>query len=121
MGILFGTILLFAMLLMWSIVLVEWIHPVNSDIEYDDCPRCAKSYQSVLESTLTLFQTVVTGDNWGLTSIPIIQKEPWTAVIVERAAEARVKDLEEKTKQRMQEAQHEKMELLMICVSIDKD
>jgi len=114
---------------------------VNSDIHYEDCPRCANSYKSVMEATLTLFQTVVTGDNWGMTSIPIIEREPWTAVvlfivvisvslglmnlivavIVERAAEGHVKDMDEIALLRSQNAKIEKMELLKLCYSIDSD
>eukprot|EP00443_Scrippsiella_acuminata_P071728 CAMPEP_0115382332 /NCGR_PEP_ID=MMETSP0271-20121206/6029_1 /TAXON_ID=71861 /ORGANISM="Scrippsiella trochoidea, Strain CCMP3099" /LENGTH=424 /DNA_ID=CAMNT_0002805635 /DNA_START=137 /DNA_END=1408 /DNA_ORIENTATION=+ len=133
--------LLGMMLLLWSIVLVEFVHPVNASLSYDGCVRCPKGFKSVMDSSLTLFQTIIAGDSWGLIAIPVIEEDPATAVIlvaivlsvslgvmnlilaviVESAAEARDKDIEEKSKQREKDQHNTKMELLKLCSGIDTD
>eukprot|EP00972_Heterocapsa_arctica_P004210 624781-Heterocapsa_arctica.AAC.1 len=59
----FGMLLLLLMLVVWSIVLVEFVHPVNSVIEHEGCHRCSYAYKTVAHSTLTLFQQIVAGDS----------------------------------------------------------
>jgi len=140
-AIFFGTLLLLLMLVCWSIVLVEFVHPVNSLIDYGDCERCPRGFHSVMESSLTLFQTIIAGDSWGTLGLPVIDADPWTAlimvgivlsvslgcmnlilaVIVESAAEGRTKDRDQIAKQKEKEQQGTKAELLQICSEIDTD
>lgn len=140
-AIFFGMILLFGMLTVWAIILVDFIHPVNASLTYAGCERCSRGFASVSDSVVTLFQQIVAGDSWGLISIPVMEKEPLTAivmiailisvslgvmnlilaVIVESAAEAREQDLEQKTKQKLKEREYKKIELLKLCTDLDKD
>jgi len=140
-AIFFGMLLLFGMLGLWSIILVEWIHPVSASLSFEGCERCSRAFDSVSASTLTLFQQIVAGDDWGSVSIPVIEKAPHfapifglvvisvslgvmnliLAVIVESAAEARESDLAQKQKVKIKEQTTKKIELLEICAAMDKD
>jgi len=141
----FGTVLLFSMLLVWSIILVEFAHPVNAHIPYEGCERCPKAFATVMSSVLTLFQQIITGDSWGLVSIPVIEASGiavWyvvpilvgivvsvslgvmnliLAVIVQSATEAREMDVEQRTKERIRETLRQKSEFLNLCKDMDKD
>merc|ERR1711933_684810 len=44
----------------------------------DDCYRCSRAFQSVGDAMLTLIQTVVLGDSWGVLTLPIVDEYPWT-------------------------------------------
>mmetsp|Transcript_10822 Transcript_10822/g.37916 ORF Transcript_10822/g.37916 Transcript_10822/m.37916 type:complete len:697 (+) Transcript_10822:216-2306(+) len=140
-AIFFGTMLLLMMLLLWSIVLVEMVHPVNALIEYDGCERCARGFSSIADSTLTLFQTIVASDSWGEIHVQVIESKPILAVIlvavflsvslgvmnlilaviVESASEARDNDSEEKAKNKKKEQATVKSELLTLCEHMDTD
>mmetsp|Transcript_72348 Transcript_72348/g.194912 ORF Transcript_72348/g.194912 Transcript_72348/m.194912 type:complete len:442 (-) Transcript_72348:312-1637(-) len=94
-----------------------------------------------MSSVLTLYQNIVAGDSWGLINVPLIEEEPWTAlflvtatvsvslgltnlilaVIVERANEARDKDLEQKLKGKEQDQEQHKLELYDMCSRMDID
>lgn len=79
-AIFWGFVLLCLLVLVWSIVAVQFIHPWNKDIEHlEDCPRCERAFASVLESAMTIWQTVIAGDNWGQTAIPIMEAHPASA------------------------------------------
>jgi len=139
--IVWGGLLLFSMLTLWSIIVVDFIHPWNAIIKYGDCSDCHSRFQSVMESSLTLFQQIVAGDSWGEISVPLILERPWTAlilisimltvslglmnlilaVIVERAAEAREKDVENKLKDKMRQQAEQKADMLNLCSTLDKD
>jgi len=104
---LWGLILILVLLVMWSILAVEVVHPINHGLDEDD--YCRLAFSSVFRSVLLFFQTLVAGDSWGACAIPIITHAPWTyiifsfalvtvqlgftnlvlAVIVDKAAEAR--------------------------------
>ena len=72
--ILFGSVMLISVILVWSIIVVELLHPLNADITYDSCPRCNESFKSVYSAALTLFSQIVAGDAWGVISIPLAEK-----------------------------------------------
>merc|ERR1719183_241950 len=115
-AIFWAAIMILLMLMMWSIVTVELFHPLNLKLAeggtYDGCDRCPRAFESVAQSTLSLIQTIIAGDSWGMTALPIIENHPWTvmvfgailltvqlglmnlvlAVIVDSAAEARAQD-----------------------------
>jgi len=117
---------------------VEQVHPLNASIDYSDCDRCHRAFETVVASTLTLFQQVMTGDGWSSTSVPLILNTPAVAifliaisissmgvmnlilaVIVERAAEKRIHNLEMRALQEKEKMMQEKLETLSICAGID--
>lgn len=75
-----GACMLFLFLLVWAMVAVLLIHPLNKDVEYDGCERCPRAYGSVMDAALTFWQQIVAGDSWGQATIPLIEKHPITAV-----------------------------------------
>jgi len=139
-AIFFGTMLLMVMLVAYSIILVEWVHPKNSQITYSTCSECTTAFRSVWWSTITLFKQVIAGDSW-IISYPLIESQPGVAfvmmvivvtvslgminliltVIVERAAEARERDVAENVKQKQKAQETVKHELLKICEEMDDD
>merc|ERR1711937_862258 len=48
---------------------------------FPDCVWCAGAFRSILSSNLTWFQ-IISGDGWRLLTRPIIEKHPWTAIII---------------------------------------
>jgi len=80
-----GMVLVLFMLIVFSIVAVQIIHPVNEEVAastdlYDGCDRCERAFSSVANSTLTFVQQLLAGDSWGAVTIPIIEHAPATAV-----------------------------------------
>lgn len=141
-AIFFGSIMLIFVVFVWAIVMVELIHPLNLEIDYDErCPRCAKGFQTVYMASLTLFQQIVAGDSWGAISLPLAEAHPWTspilfailmtislgvmnlilAVIVEKAAEARQNDLDRKLQQKDLDRERNMVDLALLCDRMDTD
>jgi len=83
-SIFWGTVLLSFVLLVWAIVAVQFIHPLQKDLGdrgfLEGCDRCPRAYSSVLQSTLTFSQQIVAGDSWGQATIPLIEHYPVTAI-----------------------------------------
>jgi len=139
-AIFFGTVLLMIMLVTYAIILLEWVHPQNSQITYSTCSECTTAFRSVWWATITLFKEVIAGDAW-IISFPLIDKQPISAfimiiivvtvvlgmvnliltVIVQRATEARDKDLADNVKQKQMAQQELKHDLLKICQEMDDD
>lgn len=64
----------------WAILGVQLIHPVNSEIWVDsDCDRCGRAFGSTWNAFITIFQTVIAGDSWGVLAVPIIEHSWWTS------------------------------------------
>lgn len=136
--------LVFMMLSMWSIVALEYIHPLVMELsnngDYGDCGWCGNAFSSFMHSNLTLFM-IISGDGWGTLSRPLIERSPWTAVfmvslifmmifgilnlitavVVDAAAQARLSDTLNlgamKTKERMQSWK----EITKMCKKLDID
>lgn len=139
-AIFFGVIMLFAMLVGFSIMMVELVHPVNSQVQYSTCSDCSLAFRSVWWSTITLFREIIAGGSW-IVSPGVIEKNPELAfiiviivvvislgtmnlilsVIVERAAEARERDVTDRIQQQDEEASRMKLKLLQICATMDTD
>merc|ERR1719253_1158129 len=142
----FGAVMIMLLLMMWSILAVELIHPINREVlehttNYDGCGRCGRAYETVFQSSLTLFQSLIAGDSWGLVTIPVIERRPWTAVyfagvhvtisiglmnlllavIVDRANAARQGDLASLVKAEEREQKKTKEKLLKLCEKLDAD
>ena len=59
-----------AILGIWSMLLVSFVHPINFEIAeqtdlYADCDRCARAFQSIPDALYTLIETVMFSDSWG--------------------------------------------------------
>lgn len=141
-AILFGSVMLVCIIVVWSIIVVEVIHPVNVGLDYPaSCDNCHAKFKSVWSAMLTIFQQVVAGDSWGETSLPLVEAEPLTililfpimmtislgamnlilAVIVERATEARENDQVRKAQTKDAERESSMVELALLCDSMDYD
>ena len=79
-AIMWGTVLLAFVLLVWAIIAVQFIHPLNKKLAHLDCERCPRAYESVLQSTLTFSQQIVAGDSWGQATVPVIEAYPFSAL-----------------------------------------
>merc|ERR1739848_341802 len=83
-AIIWATVLLFMVLMIFAIFAVQFIHPLNVALSksgiYGDCDRCPRAFASVQAATLTFIQQVVAGDSWGLVTIPIMEEHPWTSL-----------------------------------------
>lgn len=140
-AIFFGCACLFCVNIIWSILLVQIVHPVNSMIQYDGCDYCGAGYASVWNAFVTLFQTIIAGDSWGAISVPAVRKAWWLfpvfasvviivglgimnlilAVIVERATEAREMNNEAQAKQKAILRKKNMVKLATICHQLDED
>eukprot|EP00445_Apocalathium_hangoei_P064608 CAMPEP_0204119168 /NCGR_PEP_ID=MMETSP0361-20130328/6955_1 /ASSEMBLY_ACC=CAM_ASM_000343 /TAXON_ID=268821 /ORGANISM="Scrippsiella Hangoei, Strain SHTV-5" /LENGTH=690 /DNA_ID=CAMNT_0051070275 /DNA_START=95 /DNA_END=2167 /DNA_ORIENTATION=+ len=80
-----SSMLLFLIMTIWAVIAVELINPTVQQIAdeggWQDCERCPRSFASVFMADVTLFQTVVAGDSWGYIAVPVIEKNPATAII----------------------------------------
>jgi len=144
-AILWAAFLIGVVMLLWSIVAVELIHPLNKQIAatglYVDCDRCPHAYASVGSAFLTFITAILAGDNWGEISLPIMERYPLTipffvavlfsvqlgllnlilAVIVERAHEAREEDHQQKRRERHEMLEQSKKRLRRFFKVSDHD
>lgn len=144
-AIMWGAMLLAIGLLVWSIIAVQFIHPLNQELAeqgvYGDCERCGKAFQDVMSSCLTLFQQIVAGDSWGQVTIPIIDHYPASAlyfgavflsvgmailnlmlaVCVDVATQARQGLKAEMDQEKMLSQQDMAGKLIQICREMDSD
>jgi len=144
-SIFWGTVLLAFILLIWSIIGVQFIHPLIQDLSrqgvYDGCDRCEKAFSTVFNSCITFFQQIVAGDSWGAVTIPIIEYQPVTAVYfaavflsvgsavlnlilalcVDSATDARQRLEQELVQEKILKQQDRTGRLLQICRSLDTD
>jgi len=79
-AILWAAFLIGVVIVLWSIVAVELIHPLNKQIGasgvYDECARCPEAYSSVGNACLTFVASILAGDSWGKVSMPIMETFP---------------------------------------------
>jgi len=73
--------MLFGMLLVFSILLVELVHPINSQQHYSTCNECSQAFNSVYWSTLTLFREIIAGGSW-IISTPVIKQSPSVGIVL---------------------------------------
>jgi voltage-gated sodium channel len=144
-AIVWGTVLLMFTLLVWSIIAVQFIHPLNKDLAdrgiHGDCQRCGHAYGTVFNSFLTFCQQVVAGDAWGLMTLEIIEEFPLTAVffasvylsvgmavlnlilgvVVDVASQAREKMIEDIHNDELIERNEVHSHLFELCKNLDID
>lgn len=145
-AIFWGSIFLVSVLLIWSVIAVQFIHPLNLEVsklteEYDSCPRCSDAYASTFQAFLTFCCQIVAGDSWGRETLPVIELYPAAGlffaavfmsvgmallnlilgVVVNVATEEReriAKEMAEEKKLSKMEA-HDK--LYDLCIEMDED
>lgn len=112
----FGTVLIVIVLILWSMLAVELLQADNLRLSreglHGDCARCSKAFATVGDAMLTLTQSIIAGDSWGLIAIPLLETSATAhfiifgafislnlglmnvvaAVIVDRQAQARLDD-----------------------------
>eukprot|EP00927_Polykrikos_kofoidii_P068033 TRINITY_DN63436_c0_g1_i1.p1 TRINITY_DN63436_c0_g1~~TRINITY_DN63436_c0_g1_i1.p1 ORF type:complete len:651 (+),score=109.40 TRINITY_DN63436_c0_g1_i1:36-1955(+) len=142
-AIIWASILISVSLLIFAIIAVELLHPINVEVaatgEYDDCSRCPRAFESVSASLLTFTQQIIAGDSWGRVSVPIIEMKPVSGfiflclivvvnlglmnlvltVIVDSAAEARERDVYQKALDKEREFSRAKAKLTNLCHDLD--
>jgi len=136
----FGCSLILIALMGTGILMVEWVHPISSQMEFYDCPECSHAFRSVGYSVITLFRELIAGGSWVM-SLSLWQRSPGAiflmivttvtvtlgfmnlilTVIVEQAAEARAKDVEEMARQKSKGKTKALKDLLRFCEKIDKN
>jgi hypothetical protein len=145
-AIFWGAVLASFITLLWSILAVSVIHPINKEIAeqtdmYVGCARCPHAYESVFQAAITFTQQIIAGDSWGEVTIPIIDRKPWTAlfffgvfsslalatmnlilaVIVDSALQARQKSTHDLAKEREIDYSKAKVRLEELCEVLDED
>eukprot|EP00931_Biecheleriopsis_adriatica_P118863 TRINITY_DN94175_c0_g1_i1.p1 TRINITY_DN94175_c0_g1~~TRINITY_DN94175_c0_g1_i1.p1 ORF type:complete len:584 (-),score=105.00 TRINITY_DN94175_c0_g1_i1:58-1728(-) len=142
---LWSTVLLGLILVLFSVLAVEVIQPLVEEIAaeggYDGCERCGTAFLTVWAATVTIFQQVVAGDSWGQVTIPLLMKYPWTCIyfvpvlvivqfgilnlvlvaIVDQAEKAEQQDAQFQAQIRKEAYGQAKKELLQICQEMDSD
>lgn len=135
-----GFIMILMLLVMWSVVSVEFFNDVNKSLQADD-DVCHSAFSSVGNAMLFFFQTLMAGDSWGLCTIPLLRAAPESmivfagafltiqlgftnlilAVIVERASVAQAADEEMVMMEEKRRKQEAETHLRDICHQIDSD
>eukprot|EP00931_Biecheleriopsis_adriatica_P082029 TRINITY_DN55413_c0_g1_i1.p1 TRINITY_DN55413_c0_g1~~TRINITY_DN55413_c0_g1_i1.p1 ORF type:complete len:397 (+),score=84.90 TRINITY_DN55413_c0_g1_i1:49-1191(+) len=140
---LWSTVLLALILILFSVLAVEVIQPLAADVfeEGHECHRCAFAFSTVWSAGITLFQQIVAGDSWGLVTIPILEKYPASILffvpvlviiqfgilnlvlvaIVDQAQKAGENDAMLQAQLRLEAYQEAQKNLIEICQSMDHD
>jgi len=144
--ILWGGVTIFITLTIWSIIAVEFVHPLNLTLAqkgvYDSvCDRCPRAFSTVMDANLTFMQQLIAGDGWGTICIPLIENYPYlifyfagvlmtvslgimnliTAIIVDRAAEARQDSLRVLAERKEKDFMVAAKDLVKLCQGLDQD
>lgn len=140
-----GIILITMVLLLYGILAVQLIHPLNQEVTdaglHEGCERCPRAFETVYQSMLTFFQQLVAGDSWGTVSLPICERSPaaWLfftlvlvslellvmnvilAAVVDSAGQARTANLAILNKQKDEERRSYQAHLVGLCRELDGD
>jgi len=85
-SLIFGTLMLFIMLTVCSVLAVTFVRPVNRQLyeegAYGDCTFCEYAFDSVMNSNLTFLSSIVAGDSWGMLAIPLVHADATSAAII---------------------------------------
>lgn len=144
-AIFWATTLLVLSIMLWSILAVNFLHPVNLELVeaglHPDCYRCQRAFESVSRACLTFAETTIAGETFGDISIPIIEQQPLSlllflgvhitiqlgimnlilAVIVDQAQAARHEDAEQALADKEATMVRAKDTLFKLCVQMDTD
>eukprot|EP00927_Polykrikos_kofoidii_P019368 TRINITY_DN19046_c0_g1_i1.p1 TRINITY_DN19046_c0_g1~~TRINITY_DN19046_c0_g1_i1.p1 ORF type:complete len:580 (-),score=82.44 TRINITY_DN19046_c0_g1_i1:67-1740(-) len=137
--------LILLVLLVCSLVAVEVLKPLQTRLytegAFEDCASCVDAFQDIGKSLFTWFLLIFCGEMWADLVIPIVEANPFTAlifcsaylliniglmnlvltVIVDRAAAARVDDEGFKLQQKKDEWERARQKLYRWCVEMDTD
>jgi len=142
-----GLAVLLLMLLVWSILAVQLIHPLNRELAHEGvyegvCERCPRAFESVSATMLTFVKHLIAGDGWGEVCVPISEAHPWTffffflavassvtlallnlilAVIVDSAAQARSENEHDLAAMKDKEFKKQRKQLTRLFKTIDTD
>lgn len=145
--VLVGASLILAFVMLWAIAAVILVDPVNAEVEakgiYAElgCARCGDAYSSVWQAFLTLMQTIVFGDSWGVHSLYVIENQRMTiaiffgaffsiifglsnlviAVIIERALENRDRNVMKEAENKRRQREGAKEVFIDLCEELDTD
>eukprot|EP00913_Durusdinium_trenchii_P032302 g30245.t1 len=76
-AIIFGSVMLVSVIIVWAIIGVELLHPLNAGKIYPDtCWHCKDAFGSVQEAAVTIFKQIVAGDSWGEINEPLALEHP---------------------------------------------
>jgi len=140
-----GLMLLGVALIVIAILAVQVVHPINLRVAskgiYEGCERCPRAFESTGAAALTFTQQIITGDSWGLLSIPIIEEDPKAAIfflvvytvlalmvlnvilsmVVESSIKAAQEDMERVLKEKEKAFKDHSEHFKHICESMDAD
>jgi len=143
--IIWGFFLILGLLLVWSLLTVELVHPRNKSLYAetggDTSEWCYVAFSTVGNSILYYFQTLVAGDSWGACAIPLMKEYHETfwiftlayitvqlgftnlvlAVIVDAAAKARDEDLHQRILAKKKQEKEATERLLTVIQRMDTD
>lgn len=129
----------------WSMLAVEMLHMdmkvLVAEGAWRDCSFCERSLSNVMNANLLLFKTVVAIDSWGKVAVPLIERNPFAAlifcgsqlsivfgvlnlivaVVVDQFAEQRTKDVTNMANELEEEADEEFRRLDKMFQLIDGD
>lgn len=139
-------VLVFMLLLMWSVVAVEILHPISQEIVREGgyperCLRCSRSFETTMDSMISWFLLIFTGELWEDLAVPIIENSRLASivfvaafvcinfgmlnlilsVIVDRASEARADDQHQRLLEKRTEFKHAAAKLRQMCDDMDTD
>eukprot|EP00929_Paragymnodinium_shiwhaense_P096361 TRINITY_DN57933_c0_g1_i1.p1 TRINITY_DN57933_c0_g1~~TRINITY_DN57933_c0_g1_i1.p1 ORF type:complete len:633 (-),score=173.98 TRINITY_DN57933_c0_g1_i1:264-2162(-) len=85
-ALMFGSMLVFMMLTVFSILAVHFVRPVHRELHalgvYGDCTVCEEAFDSVMLANLTIMSTTIAGDSWGRLAIPLCMRSPTAAMVI---------------------------------------
>eukprot|EP00930_Biecheleria_cincta_P036637 TRINITY_DN25106_c0_g1_i1.p1 TRINITY_DN25106_c0_g1~~TRINITY_DN25106_c0_g1_i1.p1 ORF type:complete len:646 (+),score=99.24 TRINITY_DN25106_c0_g1_i1:39-1940(+) len=135
----------FTLMVLWGMVTVSLVFPVARALRdsggYQGCPECADQMSTVLRATMLFFKLSVIGDQWGIVVEPLMEHEPWTAivficaslsivfgvlnlivaVVVDEFADRRANDFMAKAKELDEAQQKDEIGLRKIFKMVDQD
>eukprot|EP00927_Polykrikos_kofoidii_P082448 TRINITY_DN8203_c0_g1_i8.p1 TRINITY_DN8203_c0_g1~~TRINITY_DN8203_c0_g1_i8.p1 ORF type:complete len:635 (+),score=79.16 TRINITY_DN8203_c0_g1_i8:188-1906(+) len=138
-------ILIMIVLLVWSLIAIEWLKPLTSRLAdadaFDGCTACTGAFDTITRSTFTWFLLIFAGDLWSQLVPPIVTEAPLSAgvffsafaivylglmnliltVIVEKAAAARVENEIFKADEKKVEFESAKKKFRRLCAMMDED
>jgi len=142
-----GLILVFLMLTLWAVVAIAVLNDVNHDPEilqhYEalSCPWGPKAWSTITNCIFTFTQILIMGEGWGCYATPLIERNWWAliffmlvfftvvlgmtnlilAVIVDKALDAHVLDLEKKAKEKKANRDNALSQFIALCATMDLD
>mmetsp|Transcript_19388 Transcript_19388/g.55595 ORF Transcript_19388/g.55595 Transcript_19388/m.55595 type:complete len:556 (+) Transcript_19388:46-1713(+) len=146
-SLMWGVMLLFLLLNLWSILAIMFIHPLVQDLDRkgvwadQDCQHCPRTYSSWAHAMLTFGTTFIAGGDFGQLNIPIMEHYPVSVMffvvvmvvttllalnlllglVVERAMEAKQVTIEEQAKEKKEKFESMKDELMALAIKMDMD